>query len=89
MVMNYDGSNFGTQYYDSLLQGKGILYADQQLMTTEETRNWVRAYAADASLFRRDFALAMMKLSNLQVLTAPNGQIRITCSKVHKGKRGV
>lgn len=49
--MNYEGSAFGTQYYHSLLQGKGILYADQQLMAMEETGNWVRAYALDASLF--------------------------------------
>ncbi|KAL5576428.1 hypothetical protein UlMin_018127 [Ulmus minor] len=82
MPMNYDGSAFGTQYYQSLLQGKGILYADQQLMASEETENWVRAYASDISLFRRDFALAMIKLSDLQVLTAPMGQIRRNCSKV-------
>ncbi|PON88462.1 Peroxidase [Trema orientale] len=82
MLMNYDGSAFGTQYYHSLLQGKGILHTDQQLMAAEETANWVRAYAADISLFRHDFALAMMKLSDLQVLTAPMGQIRLNCSKV-------
>lgn len=80
--LNYDGLAFGSQYYHSLLQGKGILYADQQLTVTEETGNWVRAYALDTTLFRRDFALVMMKLSDLQVLTAPMGQIRVTCSKV-------
>ncbi|GMN37229.1 hypothetical protein TIFTF001_006643 [Ficus carica] len=80
--MNYEGPAFGTQYYQSLLQGKGILYADQQLMTMEETGNWVRAYASDASLFRRDFALVMIKLSDHQVLTAPMGQIRLSCSEV-------
>ena len=80
--LNYDGLAFGSQYYHSLLQGKGILYADQQLTVTEDTGNWVRAYALDATLFRRDFAMVMMKLSDLQVLTAPMGQIRINCSKV-------
>ncbi|XP_030525540.1 putative Peroxidase 48 [Rhodamnia argentea] len=84
IVMNYEGpsSGFGTQYYRRLLQGKGVLYADQQLMVGEETGSWVRAYASDVSLFRRDFAETMMKLSNLQVLTAPNGQVRRSCSKV-------
>ncbi|KAK3426614.1 hypothetical protein EUGRSUZ_F03025 [Eucalyptus grandis] len=82
-VMNYEGpsSGFGTLYYHRLLQGKGVLYADQQLMVGEETGSWVRAYASDVSLFRRDFAETMMKLSNLQVLTAPNGQVRHSCSK--------
>lgn len=83
-MMNYEGpsSGFGTLYYRRLLQGKGVLYADQQLMVGEETGSWVRAYASDVSLFRRDFAETMMKLSNLQVLPAPNGQVRRSCSKV-------
>lgn len=75
-------SDFGTIYYRSLLQGRGILYADQQLMKGEGTKNWVEAYAYDPTLFRRDFALAMMKLSDLQVLTLPMGQIRLKCSKI-------
>ncbi|KAE9467829.1 hypothetical protein C3L33_00262, partial [Rhododendron williamsianum] len=76
------GSDFGTLYYRNLLQARGILYVDQQLTAGEETETWVRAYASDTSLFRRDFALAMRKLSNLGVLTAPMGQVRISCSKV-------
>ncbi|XP_030485816.2 putative Peroxidase 48 [Cannabis sativa] len=82
ILMNHEGSAFGIQYYHSILQGRGILYTDQQLMAAEATGNWVRAYAADAFLFRRDFALTMMKLSDLRVLTAPTGQIRFSCSKV-------
>ena len=84
MAMTYEGTgaDFGTVYYRSLLQGKGILYADQQLMIGEETGLWVRAYASDVSLYQRDFALAMMKLSNLHVLTAPRGLIRHNCSRV-------
>ncbi|KAJ8755869.1 hypothetical protein K2173_024414 [Erythroxylum novogranatense] len=84
MQMAYEGPgvDFGTVYYRSLLQGRGILFADQQLMAGEETGVWVRAYASDAALFRRDFALSMMKLSNLQVLTGSMGQVRLNCSKV-------
>ncbi|CAK9185679.1 unnamed protein product [Ilex paraguariensis] len=84
MKMDYEGPGlgFGTLYYQSLLQGRGILYVDQQLTAGEETENWVRAYASDVSLFRRDFALAMMKLSNLQVLTEPRGQVRLNCRLV-------
>ncbi|KAK3219831.1 hypothetical protein Dsin_013801 [Dipteronia sinensis] len=67
--------------YRSPLQGKGILCADQQLMTGEETGIWVRAYASDVTMFRRDFALALMRLSNLRTLTAPMGQIHLNCSK--------
>ncbi|KAG6780470.1 hypothetical protein POTOM_013330 [Populus tomentosa] len=84
MNMAYEGPgvDFGTLYYHGLLQDKGILYADQQLMAGVETRIWVRAYASDISLFLRDYALAMMKLSNLRVLTGSTGQVRLHCSKV-------
>ncbi|WJX42870.1 peroxidase [Trifolium repens] len=75
-------SDFGMLYYRNLLQGKGILYADQQLMKGEKTKYWVQEYASNRTLFRQDFALAMMKLSDLRVLTMPMGQIRHTCSKV-------
>uniref|UniRef100_A0A2N9EYK7 Peroxidase n=1 Tax=Fagus sylvatica TaxID=28930 RepID=A0A2N9EYK7_FAGSY len=81
MAMDYEGpgSRFGTLYYRSLLQGRGLLYADQQLMAGKGTGNWVKAYASHTFLFRRDFALAMMKLSNHRVLTASMGHIRLNC----------
>ena len=88
MAMDYEGpgSRFGTLYYRSLLQGRGLLYADQQLMAGKGTGNWVKAYASHTFLFRRDFALAMMKLSNHRVLTASMGHIRLNCSKVGWGR---
>jgi peroxidase len=57
------------------LQGKGILYANQQLMVGEKTKYWVQEYASNPTLFRQDFSLAMMKLSDLRVLTMSMGQI--------------
>lgn len=74
--------NFGTRYYKRLMEKKGLLFSDQQLMGSEETAMWVRAYASDPLLFRRDFAMSMMKLSSYHVLTGPLGQVRTSCSKV-------
>ncbi|KAL8098974.1 putative Peroxidase 48 [Apium graveolens] len=84
MKMDYEGPGrgFGTLYYRSLLQGKGLLFVDQQLTSGEETETWVRAYASDVNLFQRDFALVMMKLSDYHVLTAPMGQVRLDCRTV-------
>ncbi|PIA42630.1 hypothetical protein AQUCO_02000225v1 [Aquilegia coerulea] len=84
MNMGYEGKTgpeFGTHYYKTLMQGKGILHADQQLMAGEGTASWVEAYASERSLFRRDFAQVMMKLSSLRVLTKSLGQIRLNCSR--------
>lgn len=74
--------NFGSRYYRRLLQNKGVMFSDQQLMASEETETWVRAYASDPLLFQRDFIKSMVKLSSYHVLTGPLGQVRTNCSKV-------
>ncbi|KAL0016894.1 hypothetical protein SO802_003963 [Lithocarpus litseifolius] len=75
------GAGFDTHYYQSLLSGRGLLFADQQLMANEKTARLVRAYASDdGSTFRMDFARAMMKMSGLNVLTGSQGQVRRNCS---------
>ncbi|CAL9227527.1 unnamed protein product [Arabidopsis halleri] len=75
-------ADFGIRYYRGLMQKKGVMFADQQLMAKDETARWVRAYAHDSQRFRKDFAKAMTKLTNLQILTAPLGEVRKQCSKV-------
>jgi len=43
----------------------------------------VSAYASDdGSTFRMDFARVMLKLSNLDVLTGNQGQVRLSCSRL-------
>ncbi|XP_020418240.1 putative Peroxidase 48 [Prunus persica] len=75
------GAGFDTHYYQSLLRGRGLLFADQQLMANERTARLVRAYASDdGSTFRMDFARAMMKMSNLNALTGSQGQVRLECT---------
>ncbi|XP_008787694.2 putative Peroxidase 48 [Phoenix dactylifera] len=75
---------FGNHYYGRLLEGRGILHADQQL-TAGRTVRWVQAYAAEGDsglwAFRADFAHAMVKLSGLGPLSGSQGQIRTRCSQ--------
>ncbi|KAI4325241.1 hypothetical protein MLD38_030656 [Melastoma candidum] len=78
------GASFDGHYYKSLIKGRGLLYADQQLMGDDTTAGFVRAYASedDGSSFRLDFARAMMKMSSLNVLTGLDGRIRRNCSSI-------
>ncbi|KEH38615.1 peroxidase family protein [Medicago truncatula] len=77
------GAYFDTHYYQSLLRGRGLLFSDQQLMAQEKTARLVSAYASDdGSTFRMDFARVMLKLSNLDVLTGNQGQVRLNCSRL-------
>ncbi|XP_065858874.1 putative Peroxidase 48 [Euphorbia lathyris] len=75
------GEAFDAHFYRNLLRGRGLLFADQQLMADEKTARFVRVYASDdGTIFRRDFAKAMVKMSNLGVLTGNLGQVRTKCS---------
>ena len=75
------GAEFDTHYYQNVLTGRGLLFADQQLMAGQKTERLVRAYASDdGSTFRVDFARVMMKMSNLDVLTGTQGRVRLNCS---------
>lgn len=58
------------------------MFADQQLTSSEKTKKWVKTYASSTGRFREDFSTVMEKLSSLQVMTGPLGQVRKTCSKV-------
>ncbi|KAM4070987.1 hypothetical protein ACB094_11G027300 [Castanea mollissima] len=70
------GAGFETHYYQSLLNGRGLLFANQQLMANEKTARLVRAYASDdGSTSQMDFAGAMMKMSGLNILTGSQGQV--------------
>ncbi|KAL5720649.1 peroxidase [Ranunculus cassubicifolius] len=77
-----DSESFSNHYYDTLSQGRGILHADQELMSLDDTARWVEAFRYDISLFHRIFAQVMTKLSNFNVTTSPNGNIRVRCSRV-------
>ncbi|KAK6917551.1 hem peroxidase, partial [Dillenia turbinata] len=78
-----NGEKFDAHFYKNLLKGRGLIFSDQQLTAGGTTSRIVRAYASDdggEQAFRRDFARAMIKLSNLNVLTGDEGEIRLSCS---------
>ncbi|GFP92754.1 putative peroxidase 48 [Phtheirospermum japonicum] len=74
---------FGNHYYRALTRGKGLLTADQELLADEETAKAVFEYVGDVKKFRLDFAAALVKLSNLNVLVGPGGEVRRDCSSVN------
>jgi len=75
------GTSLDNHYYKTLMRGRGLLFADQQLMANEKT---VTDYAIDDGIiFRTEFAHAMGKLSNFGVLTGSEGEVRHSCSHLN------
>ena len=75
------GVGFNAHDCQSLLKGRGLLFADQKLMVNKKTARLARVYASDDGLiFRMDFAWAMMKMSGLNLLTGSQSQVWRNCS---------
>ncbi|BBN67873.1 hypothetical protein Prudu_214S000200 [Prunus dulcis] len=71
------GMPYFQQLSSSVLSGAGFDTHYYQSLTAR----LLRAYASDdGSTFRMDFVRAMMKMSNLNVLTGSQGQVRLECT---------
>ncbi|KAH7565843.1 hypothetical protein JRO89_XS08G0024800 [Xanthoceras sorbifolium] len=78
-------TTFDVAYYNNLKKKKGLLSTDQSLYSNERTTHFVELFASQPSVFFMDqFAVSMVKLGNVGVLTRPNeGEIRLNCNFVN------
>nr|ACK57683.1 peroxidase 4 [Litchi chinensis] len=71
---------FDNKYYVDLMNRQGLFTSDQDLYTDKRTRDIVTSFAVDEKLFFEQFALSMIKMGQLSVLTGNQGEIRANCS---------
>lgn len=77
-------TSLNNHYYKTLMRGRGLLFADQQLMANEKTAAAATDYAIDdGNIFRTEFAHAMAKMSNFGVVTGSKGEVRHSCSHLN------
>ncbi|KAH1046147.1 hypothetical protein J1N35_036931 [Gossypium stocksii] len=75
---------FDNLYYKNLLDKKGLLHSDQEIFNGSSlTDGLAKMYAADTSLFFKEFAKSMIKMGNIKPLTGNAGEIRINCRKAN------
>ncbi|KAG2301070.1 hypothetical protein Bca52824_029721 [Brassica carinata] len=77
------GTTFDTSYYNNLSRGRGVLQSDQVLWSDPATRPIVQQLMSPRSTFNAEFARAMVRMSNIGVLTGANGEIRRICSAIN------
>ncbi|XP_059313708.1 peroxidase N1-like [Lycium ferocissimum] len=77
-------NNFDNSYFSNLRSGRGILESDQKLWTDDSTKVFVQRYLGVRGLlgltFGVEFGRSMVKMSNIEVRTGTNGEIRKICS---------
>jgi peroxidase len=78
-------NNFDNKYYVDLMNRQGLFTSDQDLYTNKKTRGIVTSFAVNQSLFFDKFVVAMIKMSQLKVLTGNQGEIRASCEERNSG----
>ncbi|KAL6957011.1 Peroxidase 12, partial [Sarracenia purpurea var. burkii] len=73
-------NRFDNKYYVDLMNRQGLFTSDQDLYTDKRTREIVKSFAVNESLFFERFVDSMIKMSQLSVLTGTQGEIRANCS---------
>ncbi|KAK9119698.1 hypothetical protein Scep_017791 [Stephania cephalantha] len=77
-------NRFGNNYFQALLNRRGLLNSDQVLFNNGSTDSIVRDYSDNVNTYITDFANAMVKMGNLSPLTGTQGEIRVnTCARVN------
>ncbi|KAL6006970.1 hypothetical protein ACLOJK_032466 [Asimina triloba] len=73
-------NRFGNNYYQALINRRGLLNSDQVLFNGGSTDSIVTTYSNNPNSFSTDFANAMVKMGNLSPLTGTQGGRNI-CSE--------
>lgn len=77
---------FDNKYYLDLMNRQGVFTSDQDLLSDERTNGLVNAFAVNQTLFFEKFVDAVIKLSQLDVLTGNQGEIRDQCNVINNKK---
>lgn len=83
VFMNFSPTAFENSYYVDVLRNRGLFTSDQTLSTSPDTLSEVRDYARNNIQWQTDFADAMIKMSQVEVLTGNAGEIRLNCRAIN------
>jgi peroxidase len=72
-------NTFDNMYYINLLNHQGVFTSDQDLASHPKTKEIVNLFASNQKEFFNKFANAFVKVSQLDVLTGNQGEIRKSC----------
>ncbi|KAK9291918.1 hypothetical protein L1049_019870 [Liquidambar formosana] len=82
--MNLSPALMDSSYYADILLRRGLFKSDQALTTSLFTARQVKAYAVNGLLWQDDFVRAIMKMSQIDMMTGIDGEIRSNCRVINK-----
>lgn len=72
---------FDNKYYGDLLANKGLFISDQILFVDNSTKPLVQTFASGTSWLNTEFPASFRKMSEIEVKTGTQGEIRKVCWK--------
>ncbi|KAH7680961.1 Peroxidase protein [Dioscorea alata] len=78
-------NTFDNKYFVNLVNKEGLFTSDQGLFSDFRTKSLVALFASNKILFFEHFALSMVKMGQISVLTGSQGEIRTNCSARNSG----
>lgn len=72
-----------SSYYTDVVRHRGLFTLDQALTASQATARQLMTYALNGLLWKQDFAEAMVKMSQIEVLTGTDGEIRTNCRVIN------
>ncbi|XP_057463374.1 peroxidase 5-like [Actinidia eriantha] len=81
--MNKSPALLDPSYFGDVLTHRGLFTSDQALTTSTQTTEQARSYASNVLAWQADFVPAMIKMSQIEVLTGAAGEIRSNCRRIN------
>ncbi|KAJ8427912.1 hypothetical protein Cgig2_023288 [Carnegiea gigantea] len=76
VFMNQSPYLMDSSYYANLFTNQGLFTSDQTLLDSQRTASQAAFYSGNSLAWQADFVHAMIKMSQIQVLTGDQGEIR-------------
>ncbi|GAV79066.1 LOW QUALITY PROTEIN: peroxidase domain-containing protein, partial [Cephalotus follicularis] len=74
---------FDSAYFPNLNENKGRFQSDAALLTNNTSKAYVDQIVASPAVFYQYFAVSVVKMGNISVLTGTSGEIRKNCSIIN------
>ncbi|KAL9245874.1 hypothetical protein vseg_019474 [Gypsophila vaccaria] len=75
---------FDEDYYLQVTKNRGLFQSDAALLDDPETKTYVEGHkSGNTESFFKDFAVSMVNMGRIEVLTGAAGEIRKVCTKIN------
>uniref|UniRef100_M8BXW9 Peroxidase n=1 Tax=Aegilops tauschii TaxID=37682 RepID=M8BXW9_AEGTA len=80
---------FDNKYYFDLIAKQGLFKSDQGLIVHPDTTRMATRFSLNQGAFLEQFAKSMVKMSNMDLLTGSQGEIRFNCAVPNSRVEGI